>query len=690
MPKLSYFPLRTRLSLAFLTLVIVISSSTYLSVNFSETVSREMRSLVEDQTRRALLAQRAAKRIQIATVQLLTLLQTESRDDRIPLYRTMDEALRGADAAFRTLSKELNTPAVNRFIELRNMYADRFQATVEEIEFNGLVAARLHFATNTQPVLNQLVEEAEKVSIDQQDAMLASQVDYREKSDFLSSIILLIELVIVGLALLFSYLFARSIAALLNEPVQVADRIAAGNYTTEIPTSGSPELDRLLQALKHMQAGILGRERHIRRLAFEDHLTGLGSRLQFMQELKSAVLAPVANLLLIDINRFAHINKALGHQLGDETLVKVAQRLAKLSATKVKLCRVESNRFGLILTEESKEEVRALINALLGAFEHPVEVSDQKIYVDLRAAVVDVGLSDQSPEALLRSAEEALETAKQHHTSCIEVREVTPPSSSESLTLLSELRSALQEEQFELVYQPKWSPIEERITAVEALIRWHHPERGYVRPDLFIPFCEQTGFIRKITPWVVSEAMNSVKRWQQAGVDLDVAVNLSTLDLDNPALEAHLSNELQRTGISSDQICLEVTESALMSDQDSAQACLNRLRAMGFKLAIDDYGTGQASLAYVRDLPVQELKIDRSFVSNVDSDPRTAAIVRSTIQLCQELGISQVAEGVETKEELDWLRRANCSLIQGYLISKPLTESDLLEMVKSNTSEPTY
>ena len=219
------------------------------------------------------------------------------------------------------------------------------------------------------------------------------------------------------------------------------------------------------------------------------------------------------------------------------------------------------------------------------------------------------------------------------------------------------------------------------MTAVEALIRWHHPERGYVRPDLFIPFCEQTGFIRQITPWVVTEAMNAAKRWQQTGVDLVVAVNLSTLDLDNPALEAHLRAELQRTGIAPSRICLEITESALMSDPDSAQAYLERLRSMGFKLAIDDYGTGQASLAYVRDLPVQELKIDRSFITHVDSEPRTAAIVRSTLKLCQELGISQVAEGVETKEELNWLRQENCSMIQGYLISKPLVEADLLELV---------
>lgn len=682
MPILSDTSLRTRLSLALLALVIIMSSSTYLSINFSQNASQEMRLLVEDQTRRALLAQRAAKRVQIATVQLLTLLQTEQRVERIPLYRAMDEALRGADAAVRTLSKELNTPAISRFIELRNMYADRFQATVEEIEFNGLAAARAHFAENTQPVLNQLLEEAEAVSIAQQDAMAASEAEYRENSAALSSMILLIELIVVSLALAFSYLFARSIAVLLREPVQVADRIASGDYTTEIPRARSPELARLLSALEHMRGGIMGRERQIKRIAFEDRLTGLGSRLKFMQELESAVAAPVANLVLLDINRFAQINKALGHHLGDEALTKVARRLEKLSAERFNLCRVESNRFGLVLINESTDETRALVNAVLAAFEHPIDLSDQKIYIDLRAAIVDAGYSEQSPEALLRSAEEALDSAKQHHKSCIEVQEVPPPSEAESLTLLGELRVALQEEQFELVYQPKWCSANERITAVEALIRWHHPDRGYVRPDLFIPFCEQTGFIRKITPWVVTEAMNAAKRWQQAGMDLVVAINLSTLDLDNPALESHLRNELQRTGIAPASLCLEVTESALISDPDSAQAYLQRLRAMGFKLAIDDYGSGQASLAYVRDLPVQELKIDRSFITQVDSQPRNAAIVRSTLKLCQELGISQVAEGVETKEELNWLRQENCSLIQGYLISKPLSEADLLNVVK--------
>lgn len=637
--------------------------------------------MVEDQTRRALLAQRAAKRIQIATVQLLTLLQTEAKSDRIPLYRTMDEALTGADAAVRTLSKELNTPAIGRFVELRRQYADLFQTTVEEIEFNGLTAARIHFNQQTRPVLNQLLEEAESISTQQQDEMNASELKYHEKSVELGRLILIIELVVVVLGSLFAYLFARSIASLLNDPVKVADRIATGDYTTEIPAARSPELSKLLNALDHMRSGILGREEHIKRIAYEDRLSGLGSRLKFMQTLEKAVTEPLAHIVLIDINRFSQINKAIGHHLGDLSLKQVARRLSRLTASEFDLCRVDSNRFGLVVSHESADETRAFVNAMLGAFEQPIEVSDQLIFVELRAAIVTAGGSGQSPEALLRTAEEALDAAKHQHINCVEVKEIHPPKDTHSLTLLGELRTALQEAQFELVFQPKWCSATERITAVEALIRWHHPERGYIRPDLFIPFCEQTGFIRKITPWVVTAAINTAVRWQQSGLDLVIAINLSTLDLDSPALESHLQNEIHRSGLAPDRICLEVTESALMTDPESAKAYLHRLRAQGFKLAIDDYGTGQASLAYVRDLPVQELKIDRSFITDVDNQPRTAAIVRSTLTLCQELGITQVAEGVETKEELNWLRSQNCSVIQGYLISKPLAEQELLTLV---------
>jgi len=681
MPNLTNTSLRTRLVLAFFSLVAIMSLSTYLSITFSDSAAKEMRMRVEDQTRRALLAQRAAQRTQFATIQLMTLLQTEEREARITLYRAMDEALRGTDAAIRTLSKELSASEVERFKALREDYGVRFQATVEEIEFNGLDAAQSHFVEQTQPVLSQLIDEAERISLSQQDAMMRSELEYQEQSKQLSMLILAIEFVVISLGIIFSLLFARGLAALLTDPIRVADQIAAGDYTTSIPKAQTPELQRLLNALEHMRAGILGREGYIKRLAFEDRLTKLGSRLHFMQTLEQAVKAPESVLILLDINRFAQINKALGHRLGDDVLVKVANRLTSLADTRATLARLESNRFGLILPPALAQESKAVVQGILGAFEEPIEVSGQKIYVDLRAAIVPIQTPDIATESLLRSAESALDRARNHQHNCIEWREVEPPSDDHSLTLLGDLKRALLDEEFQLYYQPKWCSQKEKITGVEALIRWIHPEKGFIPPDAFIPFCEQTGFIRQITPWVITEAVAAASRWRLSGQDLVVAVNLSTLDLDNPLLEGHLQRTLRAFNLPAERLCLEVTESALMSDPEAGRDCLERLRALGVKLAIDDYGTGQASLAYVRDLPVQELKIDRSFITEVHNTPRTAAIVRSTLSLCQELGIAQVAEGVERKEELIWLQQNNCSLIQGYFISKPLPEEELTDLI---------
>jgi len=683
MPNLSNTSLRARLILAFFSLVMMMSLSTYLAINFSSSASQEMRLMVEDQTRRALLAQRAAKRVQFATLQLLTLLQTDSREERIPLYQSMDEALRGADAAIRTLSKELSTPEIARFIEIRNIYGERFQATVEEIEFNGLIAARTHFAMNTQPILNQLLAEAEEVSIAQQDAMAEGEAKYQQQSQTLSSMMIVIEIIVVLLGLIFSYLFARGLAALMHDPVRLADQIASGDYTTQIPPARAPELKRLYNAMEHMRSGILGREQQIKRLAFEDRLTGLGSRLHFMQKLEQAVLQPSSCLVLFDVNRFTQINKALGHSLGDSVLVEIAERLQSFSPTDSSLSRLEANRFGILLSPGLSDTAVQLVEQILAGFEQPISLSEQKLQIDLRAAIVRIGVERETPEALLRSAEVALLRAKHQHANLLEASEVTPPDEEHSLTLLGELKSALSESQFKLLYQPKWCSAKKRITGVEALIRWIHPQRGFISPDLFIPFCEQTGFIRQVTPWVINEAAAAASRWQASGADLVVSINLSTLDLDNPALESHLQQALTRFNLPAEKLCLEVTESALMSDPTAGRACLERLRSMGFKLSIDDYGTGLASLAYVRDLPVQELKIDRSFITDLHREPRNAAIVRSTLQLCQELGISQVAEGVETQEELDWLVEQQCSLIQGYLISKPIDEKTLLTMLES-------
>lgn len=677
---LGQLSLRNRLILAFFTLVAVMSFSTYLSISFFSDASQEMRIMVEDQTRRAILAQRAGQKVQFATNQLLLLLQTEEREERIPLYKGMDNALLSWDAALRTLRKEIRSEELDRLVELREIYAERFQTTVEEIEFNGLVAAREHFKDQTQPILKQLLIETEKVSVSQQDAMAISEQKYQTQNEKLSMMILGIEIIVIVLGLIFSYRFARNLAGLFINPIRIADQIASGQYETEIPKTQTPELGQLLTALEKMRQGILGREKHIKQIAFEDGLTKLGSRVYFMEALREA-LGGRCSVALLDINRFTQINAALGHHIGDQVLELVGQRLRHLINDRFPLARLEANRFALLCPNTNTHEIRSTLEAIHSAFEPPIKVDKESLHIDLRMAIALAPAHGESAELLLRSAESALDRAKHERNAIVEAVAESEPSEEHSISMLGDLRLALARGEFKLVYQPKWDTKQDKITGVEALIRWIHPSRGFIAPDKFIPFCEQTGFIRQLTPWVLKTAIEAAARWREQGIDLVVAVNLSTLDLDNPELASEVKKLLETASLPAHYICLEVTESALMLDPEAGHACLDSLGDLGLKLAIDDYGTGQASLAYVRDLPVQELKIDRSFITDLHIKSRNAAIVRSTLNLCQELGITQVAEGVEIKEELEWLEQAGCSLIQGYFISRPVDEAEIAPLL---------
>jgi EAL domain-containing protein (putative c-di-GMP-specific phosphodiesterase class I) len=251
------------------------------------------------------------------------------------------------------------------------------------------------------------------------------------------------------------------------------------------------------------------------------------------------------------------------------------------------------------------------------------------------------------------------------------------PPAHEQLSLIGEMREALVRNEFLLYYQPKLDLHSQKIVAAEALIRWRHPQRGLVPPLQFIPFAEQTGFIREITPWVLETVAAQTMQWRKDGLCIVPSINFSARDLLNPGLVEHMRGVLASYGLPADGLCIEITESALMEDPELALTHLCALAELGVKLSIDDYGVGQSSLAYLKTLPVHELKIDQTFVRSIADSPKNAAIVRSTISLCHELGLTVVAEGVETAEDLDWLVRNACDTAQGYGLARPMPAQDL-------------
>ena len=474
-----------------------------------------------------------------------------------------------------------------------------------------------------------------------------------------------------------SVMLAGRIVRPLHELSAAARRIAQGDYAQPLPPAPRDEIGQLAGSFEQMRTEIASREERIARLAYVDALTDLPNRTRFLEAFGRLSPGAGGAVLVVNVDRFALINNALGHVVGDRLLRAVAGQLQPLVPEGGMLARLWGDQFAFLLEGAGPEAARRFADTVLAALRDPVTLDGQRL--DIEASVGIALYPDDGLDAatLLRRAELALAAAKRRHAGIAFAQEAGGESAHEQLSLIGDMRRALAAGEFTLAYQPKLALGSGRIVAVEALLRWQHPARGSIAPARFIPFAEQTGFIREITPWVLESAVRQAAVWHAAGLDIAVSANLSTLDLLDPHLGRRVRGLLERHAVPARRLCLEITESALMDDPALAQAHLDELAGLGIKLSIDDYGVGQASLAYLKSLPVDELKLDRSFITAITESPRNAAIVESTIMLSHALGLTVVAEGVETPAELRWLREHGCDIAQGYGIGRPMTAAQL-------------
>jgi diguanylate cyclase (GGDEF)-like protein len=493
-------------------------------------------------------------------------------------------------------------------------------------------------------------------------------------------------LTLAGLAMLVagSLVIARSITRPVQRLAEAAARVQQGDYTRHVDVGQRDEIGQLAVSFNHMLDGIVSREQEILRLAYEDGLTGLPNRAMFNERLAHAVraarleAAPLA-VLLLDMDRFKAINDTLGHPVGDQALREVGVRVRAALRESDVVARLGGDEFAVLLPAGSADHARAVAEKILKSLEAPLVIDGQTM--DIAASVGIARFPEHGDEAaaLLRAADVAMYAAKRGKTGWSVYDPAHDVRRQEFLTLLGELRRAVEAGELVLHYQPKVSLAENRVTAVEALVRWRHPVRGFIPPADFIPFAEQTGYIGAITRWVLGRAIAQCGRWHRHGLRLRMCVNISARDLrQEGALVQFVTSTLAAAELPAGMLCLEITESALMEDPRSAQSTLGKLRSLGIATSIDDYGTGYSSLAYIKQLAVNELKIDRGFVSGMEADARNAAIVRSTIELGHNLGLAVVAEGVETDHELAELKRFGCDIAQGYHFARPM-EAEQLE-----------
>jgi diguanylate cyclase (GGDEF)-like protein len=437
-------------------------------------------------------------------------------------------------------------------------------------------------------------------------------------------------------------------------------------------------------AVREMADAALRRQAELNEYqALHDSLTGLPNRTLFHDRIGQAVLACERSggrvaVLLMDLDRFKEVNDTLGHHSGDVLLTELGSRIRDVLRASDTVARLGGDEFGVLLPDQSDPmDVVHVMEKIRQAVERPLVVQDLPLGVEASVGVAFYPDHGRTVDALLQAADVAMYAAKETHAFYTFYDATTHDYGPARLTLLAELRRAIDERQLVLHFQPKAALRSGEVASVEALLRWRHPERGLVFPDEFIPSVQQTGLIKPLTLYVIDEALRQCRSWEERGLILSVAVNLSIRNLLDINFPGDVERLLRRHELDPHRLELEITESTMLADPLRTKSVLEKLSDMGVRISLDDFGTGYSSLSYLTRLPLDELKIDRSFVLNMLEDTDHAVIVRSTIDLGRNLGLEVVAEGVESAAIWDELGRLGCDVAQGYYLTRPVPADEL-------------
>ena len=425
----------------------------------------------------------------------------------------------------------------------------------------------------------------------------------------------------------------------------------------------------------------------LRHDARHDALTGLGNRTLLFSDIDDLLAGSGAgSILLLDLDRFKEVNDALGHRIGDVLLREVARRLAARLPERATVARLGGDEFAVLLpASTTAAEAAAVAVSLRNALQLPFEVEGTTLEARASVGVAVVGEHGRDANSLLQHADVAMYAAKRSNSGVAVYNSDDHVANLRRLALSRELRSGVEGNEIQVFYQPKVALRSGEVVGVEALARWQSPKRGLIMPDEFIPVAEQTGLITALTEDVLHAALGQVRFWLDSGFRVGVSVNLSARGLMEPGMPEHVAGVLRAFGVPADLLTLEITETSLMDDFERAIEVLNELVALGIAVSLDDFGTGYSSLAYLQRLPVSELKIDKSFVCAIGTQPSGSAIVQAVIDLAHTLGLEVVAEGVEENQARDALHAMGCDAIQGYLLSRPMTADAATEWLRLRT-----
>ena len=554
-------------------------------------------------------------------------------------------------------------------------------------------------------------------ALESPDRLVLLHVDWRPTQQFLNALqwqFLGAGALIFVFALAGGLVFSRRMSQPLREIASAAGEIAAGNWSREVPVGGSAEATTMAVAFNEMSTSLRGAQDRMLHDAFHDPLTQLPNRALFMDRLQRAITRRARHpefilaVIFVDLDRFKRVNDSIGHPAGDRLLLEIASRLtatlrqydtvsrpaaaARPDCGDSTVARVGGDEFTILLEDirDPSDAVR-VAERIQEALAVPVSLGGQEVYRSVSIGIAVSTSAHCSGEDLVRDSDIAMCRAKASGGDRCALFDATMHHRAvERLELETELRHASERHEFRLQYQPIVSLADHRVIGFEALLRWQHPEQGFLLPAAFLKVAEETRLITRIDHWVLGEACAEARRWQKgfpSDSPASVSVNISAQGFGQPDIVRQVATTLQKTGLDPHSLRLEITEGVAMADAERTRTILTDLKALGVRISLDDFGTGYSSLSYLQRFPVDTLKIDRSFVAGIDEHRECREIIRTILNLARTLGLDVIAEGTETATQVDYLERLDCRFGQGYFFARPAALEELRLISPSSAAE---
>jgi len=497
---------------------------------------------------------------------------------------------------------------------------------------------------------------------------------------------------IAFIGIFFTVAVVISLDKLIFQPIAIISKAlkfeALGKTSENLPVVQAKETEDLVNAFNEMSRQVHLRQTELEYRALHDSLTSLPNRTLLLDRIEHDINISKREsqklcLLILDLDDFKDVNDTLGHLAGDKLLVEVGARIKYALRDVDTVARIGGDEFSILLPHTEEAQAIVTCEKIIDSFTKTIDIEGIAVSISASIGIAQYPEHGEDVHILLRHADIAMYVAKRNKLG-FEIYNASDDEHSISrLSMTRDFRDAMAKNKLTIEYQPIFDIESKKMMAVEALSRWHHPEHGFVSPEKFISLAEQTGLINNLTYWVLNKSISQVSEWNKSAASLSVAVNLSVFSFRDPNFIDEVSSALEKYNFPPEKLKLEITESAMMENPLQAIEVLTELHDMGIKLAIDDFGTGYSSMAYLKQLPVDELKVDKSFIIGLDQDRSNDAIVRSTIDLAHNLGLKVVAEGIETEVVNELLRKYECDMAQGFHLSRPVSAEKIAELIKS-------